>query len=875
MRKSIRFFALLLILALSMPNPVFALRQVGLEESDQTKKDLLSSLTGTFSNFASPVLKPVTIAGLEESAEEMVKGLGRSSAPITREQVEGLRFRILEEAGEAKTESLENPFYVPGENSPERLSDLIRWINAPPEARLSGIPNHQVSFDIPMRWFEAGKLDSSDPVSHAGLVAWMMGNFPIFIQGNHRTGWALMNVILLRSGVIRQPLVWRESREQEFYKTLKRLNLPEFVALIRSYIPTSAGSSEDRQDPSTITLPQLIGTHPFPVRVFLGPSREEVYVQDSTGSMRYPQMTLLGQAVKVRMGNDYAAHLDPALIYHLTTAAPKDIEQQSVPRDRKVLMKLKGLIDQAGVTSSDVAVEAAVNHLVGPFSPDGKPSYARLIGYVNKALRAEGNPRERLVFSTSISSPKEVAAFELWMVKEGDITHVFQAEVSLHDGLKVRFAVNVSKDLAEASLSMQQAYHTMRADYTWDPRFVMEFYGLGVGQATFWNGKKEVPVSVGEWLDGFDELHLYQTHQGRFSVWQQHRTGNYETLSRPESDRIWESVVGIQSLYSREEPGGIVVSQTSINAGDFVARRKPDGSWQIILIWDRGKGPMPQGADSSSIVMSSILPMAWDFGQGSSSSPLIFWGRPDMAIRAAYRAWLDHARYRSESMLFVRKRFLDLAHRVNQVAIPSLFENRDRLPYWNELGPVEQSRMLLELHNTQNALAAFLKQESFPPSAGLEEAQDVLARVRRIAAQDQLQALVRDLTQPGFTYQIVDQSLVEEFPELAVLAELHQGILIDRSNDLEETRTLVTELISRSASHVDYYGYSQRADRFKEIAERALIQVEIPPPAKLELLLAQLLSNLAGLNDPDLLEARLERLGLTLQRVASWLDQLA
>ncbi len=680
-------------------------------------------------------------AGLEESAEEMVKSLGQSSAPITQEQVEGIRFRILEETGEIKTESLENPFYVPGGDPQKRLSDLLRWMNAPPEARLNGIPDHQVSFDIPMNSFETGKLDPKDPVTHAGLVAWMMGNFPIFVEGTHRTGWALMNVLLLRSGAIRQPLVWDERRKEEYYKTLKRVNFPEFVALIRSYIPTGAGSSEDRQDPSTITLLQLIGTHPFPVRVFLGPNREEVYIRDSSGSMSYPQMTLLGQAIKIRMGNDYAAHLNPGLIYHLTTATPKDIEKQSVPRDRKVLMKLKGLIDQAGVTSSDMAVEAAVNHMIGPFSPDGKPSYARLIGYVNKTLRAEGNPRERLVFSTSISFPKEVAALDLWMVKEGDITHVFQAEVRLRDGLKARFAVNVSKDLAESSLLMQQAYHTMRADYTWDPRFVMELYGLGVGQATFWNGKREIPVSVGEWLDGFDELHLYNAHQGRFSVWQEHRTGSYETLSRPESNQIWESVVGIQALYSREEPGGIVLSQISINAGDFVARRRPDGSWQVILVWDRGKGPIPQGVDPSAIVMSSILPMAWDPGESSSSASLIFWGRPDLAVRAAYRAWLDHARYRSENVRFVRKRFLELAHRVKQVAIPGLFENRARLPYWNEQNPVDQRRMLLELQNTQNALATFLESESFAPSAGLEEIEKLDVVERRLGDGTQEAAL--------------------------------------------------------------------------------------------------------------------------------------
>ena len=161
-------------------------------------------------------------------------------------------------------------------------------------------------------------------------------------------------------------------------------------------------------------------------------------------------------------------------------------------------------------------------------------------------------------------------------------------------------------------------------------------------------------------------------------------------------------------------------------------------------------------------------------------------------------------------------------------------------------------------------------------AAGLEEDRGLLAeRLKRIAIQDQLQAVLRDLTRLGFTYQVLDQSLVEEFPEFAVLAELHQGIWIDRSRSPEETRALVTELISRSASRVNYYGYSERATWFRETAERALIKVEIPTPAKFQLLLAQLLANLSGLNSTNLLEGRLERMGLTLQRIASWLDQLA
>ncbi len=183
-------------------------------------------------------------AGLEETAAEMVVRLGRSSAPITRGQVEALRFLILKESGEAKRESLENPSYVSGENSSERLFDLLQWMNAPPEDRLGGTPEDPPTFEMLMHPYERGELDPNEPVAHAAFVAWAMGNFPIFYGGNHRTGWALMNVLLLREGVVQRPIVWKTDMEDQYYKTLNRLNLPLFVDLIKRYPPPAAGAEE-------------------------------------------------------------------------------------------------------------------------------------------------------------------------------------------------------------------------------------------------------------------------------------------------------------------------------------------------------------------------------------------------------------------------------------------------------------------------------------------------------------------------------------------------------------------------------------------------------------------------------------------------------
>lgn len=501
------------------------------------------------------------------------------------------------------------------------------------------------------------------------------------------------------------------------------------VMTISPYIGAGA---EERVESSEITLPQLVGTHPFPVRVFTGPDKEEVYVRGSSGKMRYPLMTLLGETVKREMGNDYAAHLSTELIDHLTTATPKEIRdrlneqiakgspdlKRKTARDGETILRLKALVDRAGVLGSDMAVEAAVNHLVGPTSPGQGPSYARLIGYVNRALRGEGNPRPRLVLSGSISSPQEIKELDLWMVKQGDITHVFQAEVRLRNNAKVRFVVNVAKDLELASVALTQAYQALSVNYAWDPRFVMEPYGIGVGQATFWNGKKEIPVFVGEWFDGFDELHLYSVNQGRFSVWQEHQTGIQKTLSRQESDRIWAAIVGIQALYSREKADGIVVSQVSVNGGDFVARQATDGSWQVLMVWDRSPGVQSMSeTDPASVLLGPLLPIA--LGDGRQLSPLILWGRPDWAIRAAYHAWLDHARFRSQPENNARRRFLAMARRAEQITLPALLLHPESLPLWSGLSPADRARLSSEVTAAQQALIRFLFQET--ASAGAEE----------------------------------------------------------------------------------------------------------------------------------------------------------
>ncbi len=202
----------------------------------------------------SELLQSMQDAGMEESVAEMVKRLGSSQEPITVEMVLEIRRRVLEEGGEAVDRRL-NAYTTDGR---QELSDLVQWLN-----RESNKPYQWDMFDFLISdRFGPGKLNADDPIVHAAFVSWVMGNLPLFKNGNHRTGWALMNVVLLRAKVVQQPLVWDENKAPEYYAALRsadveevELRLPAFIDFVKSSLlpaspPVSRQILENIGDPS-------------------------------------------------------------------------------------------------------------------------------------------------------------------------------------------------------------------------------------------------------------------------------------------------------------------------------------------------------------------------------------------------------------------------------------------------------------------------------------------------------------------------------------------------------------------------------------------------------------------------------------------------
>ena len=114
-----------------------------------------------------------------------------------------------------------------------------------------------------------------------------------------------------------------------------------------------------------------------------------------------------------------------------------------------------------------------------------------------------------------------------------------------------------------------------------------------------------------------------------------------------------------------------------------------------------------------------------------------------------------------------------------------------------------------------------------------------------------IRAILQELAPRSASIQIVDARPTEQFPELRVLSELHPGIWIDRGETPGESAALVRKLTDRSAYHVHYYGISDRARRFLEIAEAARIEVELREAIRYQVLLREILVNLSGRTEED------------------------
>ena len=490
----------------------------------------------------------------------------------------------------------------------------------------------------------------------------------------------------------------------------------------------------------------VVGTHPFEIRFFLGPLRHQLFVRNPSGRTAYPFVQMPGEGTQQLMEErhqDLMRAIDAGtedfvlpqanLISWLISHSPEEVQAEWQRHTQLEpssghwhdIRNLKRALDDAVSVGPNGILQAAVDHLVGPPEANGKPAYARLIGYVNHVLQNKGDNPRRLTLTDSIACAEEIRRLDFWLVKEGSFTTILQAEVLLADGRTIRMAVNVAKDTTDAAAVLRQAYAKMRADEQADPRFIMEPYGLGEGRADSWRGIQNVAVMVGEWLEGFHELHLYARHNGRFTVWWDQRANQNMSLSQQESDQIWKAITKIQAIYSLQNPEAAVLNEANINAGDFVVRRMEDGTWRVMLIWER---PVQEAVPPEHLlVVHNLLSLTLDNSEDPPRA--VWWDRVDLALEAIRDGVMENAVFQAErhgedvqrAVGQARRKVEDIFFAAYRVWIPLLLESSDSLDLSGGFSVQENKKYQQLLRQASTLLGQSLGKTLVLPSSGLEE----------------------------------------------------------------------------------------------------------------------------------------------------------
>ena len=181
-----RFLSAWLILALLVPSPALALRP------HADRAGLEAVLSGSR-------------AGAEET---LVQAIAAKSA-ITREDVEQLNASVIGPD--------DPPGYFP--EGQGKVEALVHWLGTRGADRADPL-QHQGALGTWLRMAAQWGIDLDDPVVRAALTHWLLTTTMVpFRSGNHRIGWALMNVLLLHAGVLQHPLVLQDRDQWAYFKT--------------------------------------------------------------------------------------------------------------------------------------------------------------------------------------------------------------------------------------------------------------------------------------------------------------------------------------------------------------------------------------------------------------------------------------------------------------------------------------------------------------------------------------------------------------------------------------------------------------------------------------------------------------------------------
>lgn len=480
---------------------------------------------------------------------------------------------------------------------------------------------------------------------------------------------------------------------------------------------------------------QYVGDHPFHVRVYAGPDRTRLFVAQSE-EQPVQQMGMHGPgfgvieslsrraiqwtAVRAAMDRLFTAPSTTMLAVLATLPeadlfgkglirnfVKSDLDPLQSHQDWAVITATKAAMDEAGMVGPDFLAAAAVAFLVSPEAQAASTSI-RLLDVVNRVLEPSGSATS--MSGSPIARVSDVQALDLWFVKEGDLTAIFKAEVTLADHRRVVFVLNVAKDRRAAE--RHETVHHEMARLSRRDRRVMAPYQIGrvtVLPRVFHSmglPRAEVTVSAGEWLSNFHELHLYPG-DSRFCIWKDQRDTDATPISRGASDQLWREILQLHVQLARVGEPDFMPLWTHINAGDFVVRSQEDGSWMLKMIGTRGALLESTRPSPASYVASLLLCGAVDdLGPPERGARTIWWGNPEAAIRAVAEAL--------ETTGMPGRDIAALWMQIHDDVLPALIRSPRLHRGYDRLNADQQAECLQLMQVTRERLAAHLVTGTHP-----------------------------------------------------------------------------------------------------------------------------------------------------------------
>jgi hypothetical protein len=218
------------------------------------------------------------------------------------------------------------------------------------------------------------------------------------------------------------------------------------------------------------------------------------------------------------------------------------------------------------------------------------------------------------------------------LIKHGAFYHPARV-TTISDTRRFSLVLNVAVSPAGRERLMAEAAHLMRLATDYPESYLVRVYGWGHGRLA---GREPLPMFLGEWLEGFHELHpTAGTDQRRpWAVWDPER-GRWHLSQRQVAD-LFRQAVFILTYYF--DPHSLEAIQGWHHAaGDFVGRAHGDGL-AVRLVTVRRYAPLVQIDDEDPLTLARLLEVLTLFFLRTS-----LWMRLDRLDGVGDLVWADRA----------------------------------------------------------------------------------------------------------------------------------------------------------------------------------------------------------------------------------------